>query len=89
MRTIFVDLLVLATHWELSWSRPAKIMTPLYLSRKLCPKCGKPMTAVPYNVAPGRLRGLRGRSAARSRRPEVGGKPAASTAPEMPQPRSY
>lgn len=22
-------------------------MTPLYLSRKLCPTCGKPMTAVP------------------------------------------
>ncbi|MET4608578.1 hypothetical protein ABIB90_008084 [Bradyrhizobium sp. JR4.1] len=31
-------------------------MTPLYLSRKLCPKCGKPMTAVPDDVAPGRPR---------------------------------
>lgn len=38
---------MLAAHGELSWSRQAKIMTPLYLSRKLCPKCGKPMTAVP------------------------------------------
>jgi NADH pyrophosphatase NudC (nudix superfamily) len=56
MRTIFVDLLVLAAHGELSWSRQAKTMTPLYLSRKLCPKCGKPMTAVPDDVAPGRPR---------------------------------
>lgn len=31
-------------------------MTPLYLSRKLCSKCGKPMTAVPDDVAPGRPR---------------------------------
>ena len=56
MRTIFGDLLVLAAHGELSWSRQAKIMTPLYLSRKLCPKCGKPMTAVPGDVAHGRPR---------------------------------
>ncbi|MBR0866787.1 hypothetical protein ACVIWV_010042 [Bradyrhizobium diazoefficiens] len=28
-------------------------MTPLYLSRKLGPKCGKPMTAVPDDLAPG------------------------------------
>jgi NADH pyrophosphatase NudC (nudix superfamily) len=56
MRTIFVDLLVLAAHAELSWSRQAKTMTPLYLSRKLCPKCGKPMTAVPDDVPPGRPR---------------------------------
>ncbi|WP_244521611.1 hypothetical protein [Bradyrhizobium sp. DOA9] len=57
-------------------------MTPLYLSRKLCPKCGKPMTAVPDDVVAGptalRLRGLRRRSAARSRRPEMGGKSAAA-----------
>ncbi len=53
MRTIFGDLLVLAAHGELSWSRQAKIMTPLYLSRKLGPKCGKPMTAVPDDLAPG------------------------------------
>lgn len=56
MRTIFVDLLVLAAQAELSWSRQAKTMTPLYLSRKLCPKCGKPMTAAPDDVAPGRPR---------------------------------
>jgi NADH pyrophosphatase NudC (nudix superfamily) len=56
MRTIFVDLLVLAAQAELSWSRQAKTMTPLYLSRKLCPKCGKPMTAVPDDVTPGRPR---------------------------------
>jgi hypothetical protein len=81
MRTIFGDLLVLAANGELSWSRQAKIMTPLYLSRELCPKCGKPMTAVADDVASGRPHyvcvDLRGRSAARSRRPEVGGKPAA------------
>jgi NADH pyrophosphatase NudC (nudix superfamily) len=56
MRTIFVDLLVLAAHGELTCCRQAKTMTPLYLSRKLCPKCGKPMTAVPDDVAPGRPR---------------------------------
>lgn len=54
MRTIFGDLLVLAANGELSWSRQAKIMTPLYLSRELCPKCGKPMTAVADDVASGR-----------------------------------
>ncbi|WP_024342294.1 hypothetical protein [Bradyrhizobium japonicum] len=31
-------------------------MTPLYPSRKLCPKCGKPMTAMPDDVAPGQPR---------------------------------
>lgn len=56
MRTIFVDLLVLAAHGELSWYRQARTMTPLYLSRKLCPMCGKPMTAVPDDVASGRTR---------------------------------
>jgi hypothetical protein len=56
MRTSLGDLLVLAAHRELSWSRQGKPMTPPYLSRKLCPKCGKPMTAVPDDVAPGRPR---------------------------------
>lgn len=31
-------------------------MTALYASRKLCPICGKPMTVVPDDVAPGRSR---------------------------------
>jgi hypothetical protein len=31
-------------------------MATLYRSRKLCPTCGKPMTAVPDEFASGRLR---------------------------------
>ncbi|MGY4509667.1 hypothetical protein [Bradyrhizobium sp. USDA 3650] len=51
-------------------------MTRLYLSRKLCPKCGKPMTAVLDDVGPGRSRYVclvcEG-DPLRFRRPEVGG----------------
>lgn len=53
---VFGDLLVFAAHRELSWYRHGKSMTPLYLSRKLCPKCGKPMTAASEDVAHGRPR---------------------------------